>query len=145
MTIEGARPSLPGADVDGGLPLQPASRTTILVVDDNEVMRTLLSRMLERAGFEVVVAVDGKQALERFCERTVQLVLTDVVMPGMNGIQLIQAIISRRPDARIIAVSGVDDRALRMAMELGIRAALRTPVTSAELLATVRRVLDADH
>lgn len=145
LTTDEAALSLMGPDGDGEPSPQSSRRATILVVDDNEIMRTLLTRVLERAGFEVIVAVDGQQGLERFCERTVQLVLTDVVMPRMDGIQLIHAIISRRPDARIVAISGVDDRAMRMAVELGIRAALRTPVTAAELLATVRRVLDADN
>lgn len=145
LATDAAAAVSPGPEIDFSCAPRSASAATILVVDDNEMMRNLLSRVLERAGFEVVTAIDGQDGLERFCERTVQLVITDVVMPRMDGIQLIHAVISRRPDARIIAISGVDDRAVRMATELGIRAALRTPVTATELVATVRRVLEAEN
>ena len=63
---------------------------SILVVDDNEMNRDLLTRRLERQGYQVTVAVDGLQALEKWDQADFDLVLLDIMLPVMNGYQLLE-------------------------------------------------------
>ena len=122
-------------------PATPAA--TILVVDDDDAMRALLSRMLQRAGFSAVTAINGRDALERFRERHIDAVVTDMVMPEMDGIELIRALRAERPGLPIIAVSGVHDWAdyLKMATTLGARGGLRKPIRSVDLVQAMRECL----
>jgi two-component system cell cycle sensor histidine kinase/response regulator CckA len=80
----------------------------ILVVEDESAVRTLLGRVLERAGYEVTTASDGGQALQLVDggDGHFDLVLTDVVMPGMSGIALVRELRSRRPGIRVLLMSG---------------------------------------
>ena len=116
---------------------------TILLVDDDEGMRHLLRRMLERAGFAVVLAVHGYDAMARLRERAVDLVVTDMVMPEMDGIELVRTLAVEQPALPVIAISGVHDWAnyLSMATRLGAKAGIQKPVGAAELVDTVRRLL----
>jgi CheY-like chemotaxis protein len=118
-------------------------RHTILVIDDEEAMRGLLSRMLRRAGFVPVTAANGREALERFRERHIDAVVTDMVMPEMDGIEVIRALLAERPGLPIVAVSGVHDWAdyLALATTLGAKAGLRKPVRSSELVQALRECL----
>jgi two-component system, response regulator YesN len=122
---------------------EPSSAAAILVVDDDEVMRDLLRRVLERSGFEVVTATDGREGVECVRDRIVDVTITDMRMPVMDGLEMIRALLAERPTIRIIAVSGVDDwdNYFKTARSLGAKAVLRKPVSSAELVSTVRRVL----
>jgi CheY-like chemotaxis protein len=115
----------------------------VLVVDDDEVMRDLLKRVLERSGYAVVTARDGRDGVECFRDQEVDLAITDMVMPVMDGLEMIRAMVAEQPNIRIIAVSGVDDwdNYLKTARSLGAKAVLRKPVSSADLVSTVRRVL----
>ncbi|HXX03024.1 MAG TPA: response regulator [Xanthobacteraceae bacterium] len=121
----------------------PSASAVILVVDDDEVMRDLLRRVLERSGYEVVTATDGRDGVERLRRRAVDVTITDMRMPVMDGIEFIQTLVAEQPSIRIIAVSGVDDwdNYLKTARSLGAKAVLRKPVGSAELVSTVKRVL----
>ncbi len=117
--------------------------STILLVEDDEPLRTLLRRMLERRGFAVVTATDGRDGMERFRERPVDIVVTDMMMPEMGGDELIRTLLVERPGVRIIAISGVEYPYLRLALGLGAKATLRKPVEADRLVDTVRRVLAA--
>ena len=83
---------------------------TILVVDDEESVRTLGTRMLERIGFKVLVAADGQEALDIYRKRRdeIALILLDLTMPGMSGLETFQAIRRMQPDLPIIVTSGHD-------------------------------------
>ena len=109
-------------------------------------MRDLLRRMLERADFMVVTAIHGRDALERFRSQQIDAVVTDMVMPEMDGIELIRALLAERQRLPIIAVSGVDEWSnyLRMAIGLGARVAMQKPVRAAELARTVRQILSQE-
>jgi CheY-like chemotaxis protein len=126
-------------------PEKPA--VAVLVVDDDETMRDLLKRVLERSGFEVLTARDGQDGLERFGSRNVDLTITDMVMPVMDGVEMMRKLVAEQPSIRIIAVSGVAewDNYLKTARNIGAKAVLRKPVSSAELVDTVRRVLTAEE
>jgi PAS domain S-box-containing protein len=125
---------------------QPQRTETILVVDDEATVRHCMRRMLARQGYTVVEAAHGADAL-RLIEksaRSVDLVLTDLVMPVMDGRGLIAAL-RRRPGApRIIAMSGYDRAAAMRGAPLpdDVRF-LQKPFTSDELFRSVREALDA--
>ena len=78
----------------------------ILVVDDEEDMRSMLTQMLEREGHKVVTAADGVEAIETFGAKPPDLMLIDILMPKKGGLVTISEIRKRVPTARIIAMSG---------------------------------------
>ncbi|MBI4644812.1 MAG: PAS domain S-box protein [Deltaproteobacteria bacterium] len=84
---------------------------TILVVDDEPVLRRVASRLLEKLGYQVIQAADGKMAVEIFQERgrQIDLVLMDMIMPGMNGYQTVQHLRALNPQVPIMLCSGYGD------------------------------------
>jgi CheY-like chemotaxis protein len=125
-----------------GLTAEKSALPSILVVEDEEKMRELLRRMLERASFTVLTAPHGREALKLFRERPVDLAITDLMMPEMDGFELIRQLTAQWPSIRIIAISGADLR-LDMARQLGAKAVLKKPVTGAALVSAVEQVLAA--
>jgi CheY-like chemotaxis protein len=122
-------------------------RECVLVVDDDSAARSLLRVYLERAGFAVVEAEDGLDAARVLEAQDVDVVVTDVFMPEQDGIELVQGLRRDRPDLPIVVVSGGDRShdtfMLRVAEALGAGAVLRKPVRAEELVAAIRRLLDA--
>jgi two-component system, OmpR family, response regulator CpxR len=81
-------------------------KRTILCVDDNEQSLSIRKVLLETRGYRVLAYTDARQALERFAMGGVDLVLTDLVMPGVDGSKLIQGIKNLSPETPAILVSG---------------------------------------
>lgn len=111
-----------------------------LVVEDDEAMRELLRRALERAGFVVATAMEGREALKLFGQCQVDLAVTDLNMPEMDGLALIRELMSLQPSSRIVVITGAE-RGLDQALTLGAKAVLRKPVSPADLVRTVQQVL----
>lgn len=122
--------------------------TRILVIDDQPAMRTAVRRILESAGYEVTEEPDGHVALRHFAGDPTDLVITDVFMPNMDGIDFVHRVKGAFPEARIIVMSGggmlSSEVVLTDARISGADATLPKPFQPAELLDTVRRVLDLD-
>ena len=116
----------------------------ILVVDDDAVGRAAVGQMLRSNGFEVIEAVDGTSALERFKEERPDLVLLDVVMPEPNGFEVCRAL-KADPETRLIPVvllTGLDKTDDRVhGIEAGADEFLSKPVESVELIARARSLL----
>ncbi len=120
----------------------------ILLVEDDDAVRKLTHRMLVAAGHPVVCAASGAEAL-KLCadDRTdVRLLLTDVVLPGMNGRELWERLRKLRPDLRVLYISGytddaISERAGLEGLELGVEI-VGKPFTADVLLRTVRAALD---
>jgi CheY-like chemotaxis protein len=123
--------------------LGPQTRAMrVLVADDEAGVRAYLREVLESDRYEVTEAADGKQAMRRALAEQVDLVITDLVMPGQEGIETIQALRREAPDIRIIATSGAfSGRFLGMAKMLGADAALSKPFSPEALLAKVTEVM----
>ncbi len=117
---------------------------TILLVEDEESVRALTHAILTRCGYDVIDAHSGGDAL-LLCEQhvgAIQLLLTDVVMPRMNGRQLAERLLKIRPDMRVLYVSGYSDDAITRDGVLDSTSAfLQKPVTPRALARKVREVL----
>jgi CheY-like chemotaxis protein len=116
----------------------------ILIVDDEESDRLFERSILEQAGHELLFASDGEHALRVFREHPVDVVVTDLAMPHLNGLQLIRSLLEEDEHARIIAVSGVSPEQLPTAEDLGAERTLFKPVDPGKLLRTVDELLDED-
>jgi signal transduction histidine kinase len=140
VTLETEEPALE--------PAAPATLTgneTVLVVEDEELVRKLVSEVLRRAGYQVLEAQDGAEALEvhEKYAGTVQLLLTDVIMPRMNGRELAESLKRTRPSMRVLYVSGyTEDAMIQKGISDGSLAFLPKPFTPHALLSKVRDVLD---
>jgi CheY-like chemotaxis protein len=121
-------------------PTRAAANTpTVLVVDDDKLARHTLRHMLEHAGFHVILAAGGRQALRTFQVRPIAAVVTDIMMPSMDGLRLIRELLTLEPSAGIVAISGAEKR-LEVARQVGARAVLRKPIELTDLLHAVRLV-----
>ncbi len=87
----------------------PESKSTILCVDDEPIPLTLRKCVLERAGFQVITAESGAQALEALEQQSIDLVLTDLLMPAMSGTELSRRIKERWSQLPVILYSGVNE------------------------------------
>jgi CheY-like chemotaxis protein len=127
--------------------LQPSElpMARILIVDDEEMDRVLLAEVLRRAGHESLFASDGQAALKIWRDSKVDLVVTDIVMPGLNGLELLQTLKVEDPAALVIAISGTSAEKLNKAARLGALAILTKPVDPEELLDEVSRALDENE
>lgn len=116
---------------------------TILVVDDDASIRSMLTEVLVAAGFPVLEAADGREALELAQRSPVDLVLTDVVMPIVNGVELAVRLRAVRPELPVIFMSGYtgDTVGLGEVTAKDPLALLDKPFTATALLERVRRVL----
>jgi len=118
---------------------------TILLVEDEEAVRGLTSRILEKQGYRVIVAQHGREAMDIATkeEGRIDLVLTDIVMPGMNGRGLVERLAGIRPRIKSLYMSGyTDDDIIRRGFIEPSKSFLQKPFTSDALLQTVRKVLD---
>jgi CheY-like chemotaxis protein len=114
----------------------------ILVVDDEELDRTLGKSILEDAGHELFYAPNGSVALRIYQRERIDLVITDLAMPNVNGLRLIEQIREYDGEALIIAVSGVSPEQLERAMNMGAALTMVKPYTPQKLLEGVSGLLD---
>ena len=123
-------------------PARMAART-VLLVEDEEPVRELVRMILERAGHRVVEAADAEEAMRRFeTMPSVDLLLTDVVMPGMSGFDLFHALVQRLPSLRVLFISGYTDYArLEPAIAGPDASFLEKPFSAEALTRKVRELL----
>jgi two-component system cell cycle sensor histidine kinase/response regulator CckA len=116
---------------------------TILVVEDEAPLRDLTRKLLRRHGYTVLVAASADEALQVFANTaTIDVVLTDVVMPGSSGPELARQLVAQRPDLKVIYMSGYTEEAIvhHGVIRPGI-AFVHKPFSGASLAAKVREVL----
>jgi CheY-like chemotaxis protein len=109
----------------------------LLVVDDDEGDRTVLRTILERAEHQVWVAADGDEALSEFQDKGIDVVITDLQMTNVHGLELITILREMEPRPGIIAVSGTGETQLDMARMLGASVTLTKPIRPQLLLDAV--------
>jgi DNA-binding response OmpR family regulator len=126
--------------VSGQVGADPAG-TTVLVVDDEPAMVGALGALLGQAGHRIVAAYDGEEALRRFGESPIDVVLLDLAMPGIDGAEVCRRL-RAMSDVPIIVVSGERDRGAPVELlDLGADDYVRKPFRGEELLARIRAAL----
>jgi DNA-binding response OmpR family regulator len=115
----------------------------VLVIDDDHLVRYTLSKILQRNGYHVATASDGRRAMAVFRDERPDIVITDIIMPEQEGIETILKIRGERPEVKIIAISGgarthnLDY--LGMAAALGADDVIAKPFEAEELLSRLAR------
>jgi CheY-like chemotaxis protein len=120
----------------------------IIVVDDDAGMRGATRRALRASGHAVAAYANGRGAIEHLEKEAVDLLITDIFMPEMEGLETIAKARQLRPDMPILAISGVSFEGsdyLQIAEKFGALATLRKPFRPAELLDVVTRLLAAER
>jgi DNA-binding response OmpR family regulator len=119
----------------------------ILVVDDDAKVRREIVDILIAAGHEIFEAISGEEGLRLFSERAPDLVITDVVMPSQDGLEIITELRRRAFGGPIIAISGGDPRRravyLRLARMMGADESLAEPFSASELTEAIERLQGA--
>lgn len=126
-----------------GMMMATKRKTRVLVVDDDAAVRETVAELLvELGGYAVEQAASGEEALKRFGEQPADVVLTDLDMTGMDGIELARQIRCSRPEARIILHTGrLSETVASEAEAAGIAAVVAKPASTSELDAEIRRVI----
>ena len=114
----------------------------ILVVDDDRLILEAVKRILEREGIVAHCVASGEEALEKIKERTFSLMITDLNMPGLDGLELSRIGLEIAPQMSIIMDTGkISPKITRLAKEIGISKVLTKPFLAKELLETIREVM----
>lgn len=121
-------------------------QATILLVDDEELLRAGVQEMLEMAGYAVITAPNGLQAMACLTTHAIDLVITDLVMPKMDGVDFVQQLRVIRPDVPVIVVSGSTRNIMaRYGIDTiqvpGADASFSKPFKGVDLIAEIRQLL----
>lgn len=123
-------------------PQKGSCMARILVIDDDENIRTMLKLMLERAGYEVEAASSGNEAILKFKAQPADLIITDLIMPEKEGLVAIWELARKKPGLKIIAMSGTSmDEYLNWARKLGVQRTFKKPFPITEMLDAVKELL----
>lgn len=118
----------------------------ILVIDDEHNILLMLKKMLEKEGYEVDLALNGKDGLDLLNRISFDLVITDIIMPEMEGLETIASLRKKFPDLKIIAISGGGrvsaESYLNSAKLLGAATIIQKPFERTELVGAVHALLD---
>ena len=118
-------------------------RSRVLVVDDDLTLRIFTTIVLAREGYSPTAVGNVPRALERVAEGKVDVVVTDLLMPGLNGLDLLRALRSARLTPPVVAMTGSDEGDLvGRALALGALLVVRKPFTRETLVAAVQYALD---
>ena len=120
--------------------------TRILVIDDDMQMRQMLRQTLERQGYEVIDASDGREGIRLYRQVPTDLIITDIIMPGKEGVETIIELKRDFPDVKIIAISGgsrgLDAKnCLSYVKGLGVSHVFTKPFDREELLEAILELL----
>jgi CheY-like chemotaxis protein len=124
-------------------PSKEVAVSGILLIDDEAPVRQLFSRILKEAGYQVAEAASGREGVQRLREESFDLVVTDILMPDMDGLELTRVIRQDFPKVKIVVVSSArqDMDYCNVARFLGAHATLAKPVPAQLLLDTIARQL----
>lgn len=113
----------------------------VLVIDDNILMRKLIINLFRQQEMTFDEACDGTEGLDMMAENEYDLIITDIVMPRMEGLEMIMEAKRKYPGIRIVAISGSEPFYLFMAKKLGVKAIFTKPLDQHLFYATVHNIL----
>ncbi|WP_138415359.1 response regulator transcription factor [Aquibacillus sediminis] len=114
----------------------------VLIVDDEESIATLLKYNVEQAGFETEVAYDGRVALEKATNESYQLILLDIMLPGIEGYEVCKQLRQRKIDTPILMITAKDDEFDKvLGLELGADDYITKPFSPKEVVARIKAIL----
>jgi two-component system cell cycle response regulator CpdR len=117
----------------------------VLIIDDEPYILLMLKKMLEKAGYEVDMASNGKEGLDLFEKHAADLVITDIIMPDKEGLEIILEMKKQRPDLKIIAISGggriSPESYLECAKHFGASRVFQKPFKQKELISAVNELI----
>jgi signal transduction histidine kinase/ActR/RegA family two-component response regulator len=117
----------------------------VLIIDDETDIIKISQKALQESGYTVITARSGEEGITRYLQNHVDLVLLDVSMPGIGGVECLRQIMSMSPDAKVIMISGyLSNGRVEEAMTMGAQAFLTKPFSFEELRAAVKNVLEKD-
>ncbi len=119
---------------------------SVLIIDDEDLVRTFLREVLAQAGFDVLEAQGGEEGFSLYAQQPTDLVIADLFMGEQHGLETILRLTQQHPDAKVIAISGGGeygdaDTFLKFAQSVGAKEALPKPIGADALLETVQKVL----
>jgi CheY-like chemotaxis protein len=121
---------------------KPISKIKVLVIDDDELVRMAVTRMLQKQGYEVLEAKNGVVGIEMFKSHQPDIILTDMLMPDKEGLETISEILQLRPNTKIIAMSGGGQSQnmsfLQLARKIGASRTISKPVKPDELFSAIK-------
>ena len=119
-------------------------KETILIIEDEEDILALLSSLLEGEGYNILTACNGREGMDKFQEHSPDLILTDVRMPIMDGIEVLRKVKAKESDTEVIILTGHPDKAAAIdCLRLGAYEYFCKPLETIDVLLTaVERVLE---
>jgi len=118
---------------------------SILLIEDDAPVRRIISMMLEKEGHEVSEAADGELGIQIYRERSIDLVITDIIMPNKEGLEMIKELKKEYPDVKIIAISGggkIEGRHyLKLAKKFGVDLTFEKPFNWQKLIESVNEII----
>lgn len=133
-----------GSPPNPGSPTPLQSKRTILVVEDDQNVRSMILRHLSHGGYDVKTASDGMEGLNMLEQGSFDLVITDIVMPYVSGIGIVARVKSQNPRVPVIAITGYGEEPESLASESRADLVLSKPVKMAVLMGHIRRLLGND-
>lgn len=116
---------------------------SVLVVDDENSIRNILQRILEEAGYDVATAANGQEALDKVSQLMPEVVVLDIKMPGMSGMEVLQRIATNWPDVGVVMASAIGHTQIAVdAMKRGAYDYITKPFSRADLVLKVRRAME---
>jgi DNA-binding response OmpR family regulator len=117
----------------------------ILLVEDDNYLRNMFAQFLAQAGYEVVEPANGRVAMEKMAEKSADMIITNMVLPEMDGVEIIMAIRRRYPGVKIVALAETTlnpaENFLKIARMLGAQRTLAKPLAPEQLLHAVQDLL----
>lgn len=114
---------------------------SVLLIDDDESYRGLLKIILESGGYEIVEAEDGKEGLKKLAESSIDLVITDIMMPEKDGIEVLVELKKRHNKLPVFAISGKEEMYLKTAQLLGACEVFKKPICPEAIITAVKKHL----
>ncbi len=123
--------------------LRPKSAPRVMVVEDDEFVLDILEKIIKREGFEVVAVSSARDALQELEKAKVEVIISDIVMPGMDGMELLNNVKTNFPEIRMLMITGHSGKyGKESVMEAGADGFISKPFKNIEITRTIQKLID---